>query len=272
MVSPFLLIAGLALAQDTVEPPVDDFEGVEEIWVFPDLEVEAARHEVIRVLKDQGYTMEKDKGEYVRFRHVTPWKGEIRLYDEGYLIIKRQPVRVEGPEVPWAERNSVGAWAGCVLYPFLCVRPGGQLISRRKFQPVTARAAFVTDPTLDELAGRIADAGTAARIEELPGRLEALWYDGVPLQEEGAEPLPAVATYAERRLALYAFWESRTDTEWGDRVRLAVEAFIRAEVQTSEHPFTDEEIAELEAARGCVRSFQYVRRGGASGPLAMPVP
>ena len=63
-----------------------------------------------------------------------------------------------------------------------------------------------------------------------------------------------------RRAALMAYWGSRTDTAWGERVRQAVEAFCRGVVQHSEHPFTDEEIAAFNAGRPDSPPFDLERK------------
>ena len=56
------------------------------------------------------------------------------------------------------------------------------------------------------------------------------------------EPQKKKMTYAERREALYSFWQSRTDTPHGEAVRQAVEAFVRGVVQGSEHPYPMAEV------------------------------
>jgi hypothetical protein len=94
-------------------------------------------------------------------------------------------------------------------------------------------------------------------VLELPDRLEALWEEGVPL--EGSR---TPATHARRREALLAYWDSRTCTEWGDRVREAVEAFMRGVVQHSEHPFTEEEVRALNDERRCARPLVLTRVQG----------
>ena len=251
----------LALAALAAEPPevthqgdtgmstyVEDGEVVHEIIVHGDLEVERARRELIRSLRSEGYTDLEDRGDYLLLRHPEPWKGEIRIHDDGWVRMKRQPVRVVAPEMPWAEQGSPLAWAGCVIYPWLCLRPGGALVGKRKFTGQKVRTLGSIEEDASVLADRVADRNTEQTVNELPERLETLWNEGVPLQGEGH-----LATHAERRRAILEFWDSRTDTVWGDRVRLAVEAFLRAEVQSSEHALSEAEVAAFNAQRSCTR-------------------
>ena len=60
------LLAALARAEDPT--PDEPFRVDEEVIVY-DLEVEAARHALIDALKDEGFTIEKDKGDYTVLRH-----------------------------------------------------------------------------------------------------------------------------------------------------------------------------------------------------------
>jgi len=91
---------------------------------------------------------------------------------------------------------------------------------------------------------------TESTVNALPEQLEELWYRGVPLSEG-----PTLETMHERKVALLDFWDSRTDTVWGDRVRVAVEAFLRAEVQGTEHAYTREEVEDFNARRQCTRAL-----------------
>lgn len=245
---------GVAIAQS----PADDFRGAEEIDVYGDLEVEQARHEVIEALHLEGYTEEQRREDYLLLRHSAAWRGEVRLYDDGWVIIKRQPVRFTPPDLGFAEAGSPLSWATCVL-ALPCLRAGGQLIGQRKFMGVETRTADAVAYRLEQLAGEIATASTADTVDALPARLEALWERGEPL-EAGA---PRLATYAERRLALFEYWDSRTNTEWGGQVRDAVEAFLRGVVQHSAHPYDASEIQALNARRRAERPFLSPRASGA---------
>lgn len=223
-----------AAAQDAGDEPTS-----EEIVVYGELLVEQARAAVVEQLEILEYDAEVvDRGDYTLYRSAAPWMGEVLLHDDGWVRVKRQAVRVEGRKMPWADANTPGAWAGCFVWPWLCVRFGGATIDHRRWLGVQTRTTTAIDPLVRTLGDRIADVAVQRTVQDLPHKLELLWEQGIPL--DGG---PILETHAERRAALLAFWAGRTDTVWGDEVRRAVEAFVRGVVQQSDHPFTDAEIA-----------------------------
>ncbi|TNE84332.1 MAG: hypothetical protein EP330_29380 [Deltaproteobacteria bacterium] len=239
-----LLLAQLAVAQDA---PEDD----REIIVWGDLEVERARQEVIEDFEDMGYTQVIDRDGYTLLRSDQTWKGEVRIYDDGWVRMKRQPVQLRAPKTPWADENTAGAWATCILYPFACVKTGGQLVSKRKLDAQKGRALSASEDSVGAYGDRVADRAVDEKVNALPDRLTALWEEGVPL-EEGSGRLDSMDA---RKEAILAFWDSRTDTEWGDMIREAVEAFIKAEVQTSKFPYSEAEIARFNERRHATREL-----------------
>jgi hypothetical protein len=99
---------------------------------------------------------------------------------------------------------------------------------------------------------RLADVGTGRKIEGLPERLDALWTTGVSLEGD-----VILETWEARRAALFRFWDTRTESAWGEAVRDAVQAFILGEVETGEHPFPVEEQERLNAGRLSSRPFPF---------------
>lgn len=246
-------LAAAVAAEPTVEAVAD--EPTAEIVVYGDLLVERARQRVLDDLRSRGYTDVIERDGYVILRNDEAWKGDVIVHDDGWVRMKRQPLRLESRDLPWAEEGSPLAWASCALYPPMCVRSGGVLVSRRKFQAQVARTLEPMQGDIASLGDRVADRAVDDTVNDLPARLFALWNDGVPLAD-GAASLP---TPEARRRALLDYWESRTDTVWGDRVRLAVEAFIRAEVQTGPFPYPPAEIAAFNARRTCTRALDLER-------------
>ena len=101
---------------------------------------------------------------------------------------------------------------------------------------------------------RVADRRIEDVTDALPDALTELWEHGTPLKDG-----PVLSTADERKAAILTYWESRTDTIWGDRVRAVIDAFIRGEVQHSDTPFTDAEIAAFNERRRCERTLDLKR-------------
>ncbi len=230
------------------EELVDPFEDLPayEMVVYGERLVDQARREVVETIEELGYDAEvKDQGDRVIYRHPAAWYGEVVLHDDGWMQVKRQRLRVEGRAVPWAkQKNSVGAWLGCFVYPWACIRVYGATVSRRRWMGTQTRTVAELAPKVEVLGDRIADLETTRRLASLPDRLEALWNDGTPL--EGDEPL---TTMAERRQAVLEYWGSRTDTVWGRRVRQSIEDFVEAVVQDGPHAYTRAELDAFNADR-----------------------
>lgn len=215
-----------------------------EVIVYGELEVAKARQAIVDRLAELGYDTEVlDRGNKTVYRHDNAWYGEVVLYDDGWVQVKRQPLRVEGRQMPWAKRNTPVAWAGCLIWPWLCLRSTGATYGERKWRSRETATVDGIAPKVLVYGDKVADLATSRTIDTLPDRLTALWERGTPLDDAHA-PL---ATYDRRRRALYEYWVTRTDTSWGWAVREAVEAFCRAIVQTSDHPFTPNELQALAA-------------------------
>jgi len=248
-----LLSTMLAFAQgeEAVEEQAERDAAIE-VVVYGEMLVEQARQQLEKDLAEAGYKKGKVKDDRVIYRHDSVWKGEVHVYDDGWYRTKRQKVKFEAIEVPWAEKGSPLAVAGCVIYSPMCFRPGGALIGQRKFRSHETRVVQHINHDAEEWAERISDLAVDRKVEHLPARLEDLWANGTPLEIGGGEP---IETMGARRQAIFEFWDSRTDTPWGEVVRRAVEAFCRGVVQHSEDPFTDAEIAAFNDRRHAIRPF-----------------
>ncbi len=233
------------------------FEGIEEITVYAEERVRQAREQVVQQLDHLGYDQAERVGDRQVYRHTDAWKGEVVLHDDGWTVVRRQPLRVEGRAMPWTRANTPVAWAGCFLYPWLCIRSGGATVSKAKWRAVEGRTVESMHGDVRRWNDRIADLHTRRKVGRLPDAMEELWEKGQPL-EVGlgqADRGEVVGTMAERRLALFAYWDSRTETVWGGEVRRSVESFCRAVVQRSEHPFSAEELEALNAGRTAEEPF-----------------
>lgn len=247
-----LLWWAFALAQDaeTEEPEVS-----ETVIVYSREEMERAKEEVIQELQDLGYDKRIEKDGAVVMRHSSAWKGDVWLHDDGWMRIKRQPFRLEAPKTPFSRQGTAGAWASCILLPFRCVKAGGQMVSKRKFEQVETRTVGSVAPEVSHWGDKVADYHVGTKIDELPARLQALWDDGTPLEGD-----VVLQTVDARKEAVLRYWETRTDNPWGEAVRTAVEAFIRGEIQHSEHPFTERELASFNRRSRASRKLTLERR------------
>jgi hypothetical protein len=232
-----------------------DGEAAEEVIVYSQVLLERARREVLGAAKDAGYITEIRRDDRTILRHTKVWRGEVVMFDDGRVEVKRQPMQFRPPF-----RNVTPAsWLACIIVP-LCIKPNGQMVSKRRFQSYERMAWSEVQDEVTTFHAAISDFGTDVTIERLPGKLTALWEDGRPL-EGGEVTLP---TQAQRRAAVLAYFDSRTDSVWGDRVREIVLSFVRAEIQHSADPFSDEEIALFNAQRSSTRAFVLAR--GSSTP------
>ena len=261
MVGLLFMLGVAAAAPSTPDTAPTDVGELEVVDVYKDLEIEAAKKALIDSLKEVGYRRETRKNNYIRLRHDQTWKGEVRIYDDGWVVVKRQPLRFEAPAIGRVEKNSPIAWAACIMYPHMCINPYGPLVSKARFQAVETRTVGLMAEKSRVLAESVADAAIVEASNLLPERLSALWKDGEPLVGD-----TKLENYTLRRQALLSYWDDRTETEWGDKIRDAIAAFIRAEVQRSDHPFTAEEVAAFSERRRCLRGLNF---GG--GILLAPV-
>jgi hypothetical protein len=174
------------------------------------------------------------------------------VYDDGWATMK-------------LSRTLIASWPTGTIFPPTLAGSFELFPSKGKRMGIEERALEPAAGFLAAYGDRVADVAVAVKVAGMPDKLEALWLHGVPLVEGGA---PLLTTTA-RKQALLDYWESRTDTIWGDRVRASVDAFIRAEVQGSNDAFTDAEIEAFNARRHCERDFDLRRDWDATLSFAL---
>ena len=211
-----------------------------------------------------GYTKVIERGDRVVLRHELPWKGDVVLHDDGRMEFKRQPVRFQPPFNP----DNPASWLACVLVP-ICIRPGGQIVSPRKLHGYERDVFETLSDEVTDWNDRIADAATERKTDGLPLRLEALWADGTSL--DGTTQL---ATFEQRKAAILDYWDTRTETDWGDRVRSTVESFVRGVVMQGDHPYTRAEVAAFDARRLSLQAFPFgaIKPVDPTAPAPSPAP
>lgn len=243
---------------DAAEPPApeatdtssaEDDDTLTEIVVFGEMEIARRRRALNNRLRTQGYTEKKKKRDGTAvWRPEAPWKASVEVHDEGFVMMKRSPVRFDS----YIKGKSPARWIGCIP-PFIvmCVRVGGQVVSKTKLDAQKNRLATAMDEELDAWKEAVTATSMKRRIEEqLPAAIEATWTEGAPF--EGSPPLP---TPADRRAALLEFWSDRACTPEGTLVSRAVADFLELEVQSSPHPVTPEELQGANARATCGRTL-----------------
>ena len=244
------LASAPAWAQDPVAPerPAEAAPGAPapgEIIVYGDLEIARARADVIRDLKALGYKGGKRKDGYTLYRPESPWRPSVRVYDDGFIVLKRTPPRFMPPGDPNKKINYL--WCVPPFTP-MCLRIGGVVVSKRKLQPQKARVANALEPELRDWRAAVAAKALAERVgETLPDQLDALWGEGVSPDPSA----PRVVSPTDRRAAILELWRSRTCTPEGAQVREVVALFLAFEVQASPFPVTRAEASAAQAGNLC---------------------
>lgn len=248
------LAAALAHAADAPDAAPDPDPGPpvsEEITVVGQA-VEQARQQVVAKVQELGYDKVKRKDDRTVFRDPDKaYHGKVVLYDDGRLATAR--TGPSGRKLDPIPGTRVRPYFLCVVDPFFCVHAGAWSVGPRKWRQYEDRVAEATAEPLRTLGDRLADQALIGRLERLPDALDALWSAGTPI--DGGASLP---TYEERRAALLEFWDTRTDSPWGAEVQDLVAGFVRAVVQTGDHPFTAGEQAAFEARRRSAAPFPWV--------------
>ena len=217
----------------------------EEIIVYGQAEIARRRAALDKRLRADGYKVKRSGDGKTVYRPETPWYPSVIVNEDGFVMIKRSPVRFEPP----GKGDSKLRYLWC-LPPFtvMCIRPAGRLISEAKLEPLKQHVAEAIDPQVDAWVEALASKATHDRLtQEIPAQLDATWSEGAPLEGRGP-PLP---TPEERRAAILQFWADRADTPEGRAAREVIGTFIAYEIQGSPFPATPEEISAAEAACAC---------------------
>jgi len=234
-------------------PPADADEGAPsadgEIIVFGDLQVAARRAELDRELRQQDYRPGARRDGHTVYRPEVPWKPTVIVYDDGFVRLKRSPVRFEPPGYRAGGNKLRYLWC---LPPFtpMCVRIGGQVVSRAKLEPQKTRVAEGTHAQVTAWREALVSRAMEQKVgRDLPDRLDQLWANGRPLEGEGT----SIGDPTARRQAMLDHWSSRTCTPEGDAVADVVALFLEYEVQASADPVTAAEQRQANAAQRCSR-------------------
>jgi hypothetical protein len=239
------------------EPEVERIVGQEapsmELLILGERQAEQARAEVETRLEAAGYEDGVRRGDKVIYKHPVHWKPRVVVYDEGFMVLRRQPPRVRAPELGDSPTNDVpvAKWWPCLIIPTLCVQAGGLVVSPARFERQKELVVQATEEPMRAWADAISDESLADRLSgEIPALLQSIWYDG--LDPRTGQVLPS---FDARRAALLDYWMTRADNRYGDAVREAVELFMAYEVQTSPYPYSEDEIRQANERRTCSRTL-----------------
>ena len=175
------------------------------------------------------------------------YKPTVVIDDDGWMMVKRSPIRIDPP----GKRDNKLRYLWC-LPPFtitpLCIKVGGQTISKRRLQSHKERVVRGTAGYAREWRTAVIELAMDSRLgRDIPNMLDSIWTKGHTGEAEGM----VLDSYADRRDALMQFWSGRSCVAEGEQARKLVHDFIVYEVQQSDHPATAEEIRQANAAQRC---------------------
>ena len=222
-----------------------------ETMIVEDERVARTREELENTILDLGYSIKRQEDGRTVYRPDVAWHPTIVVDDDGFVILRRSPVRFSTPQTLDPGSRAL-MWAFCPIMWNLCVHTGGQVVSKAKLDGKKGAADAQTNPQRIAWGDALHDRGQARRMAELPAALDQLWSEGVQIDAPGAPPLP---TPPERKAALVAFWATRADTPEGDEVRALVRDFLLYEVSASPWPVTDADRALARAQCRCEPDF-----------------
>ncbi len=223
---------GVAIASG--EPPATA-EADGEILVIGERRLAETRRRLAQQLQGQGYLKIWSVGDRTWYLHPKLWKLGVVVHEEGFARIRvRRLIPLPAPPPEESTGGGGSSQAPAVQTRFL-VQTRGQL------QQQEARLAQDLEPHLREIRSATWQLAQRQRELDLRDALAGIWIDGI--DRHGA----TMPTYRARRAALAARWLHTADGEAGRWARGIIGAFIDDEVQASDHPFTQREIA---AAQG----------------------
>lgn len=228
-------------------------DGTEEITVFSPA---VARETLTRRLHELGWSRESPVTGGTRYRSVNNVQPWITVYDDGRVDVQRSGV----VDMPLRKRTRRLGYSGLDVGEVPSGDYGGvtfgrNVVSRRKLR--AKRTAVMENIWLEVSAWRMARDLVVVRTqldEVLPGKLTALWDDGIPLSGSGHIDDPA-----ERRQAILRHWASRACSDAGDAARVVITRFVLFEIDDSEFPSTAQEIDSAVASSPCDTAWSLPR-------------
>lgn len=247
-----LLVAFLlwhpAMAEEP-QPTIDE-EPVEELVVWGEHQLRHARRQIAKTMEALGWKSRNRDGDLV-FVPPSSWMGRAHLHQDGTMTFGRPIVAYRTTSVAFDPEYDPDAVMDRTDQVALALGPKLTVPSKNRLAPIRAEVLAAIEPGLQEYRAMLQANAFQAHLQEVPVMLDRLWREGVGLDGETGH-----TDYAARRQAVLDFWSSRTATKEGDATSHAVEVWLRQTVQRSDHPLTDQEIADAEAARPDSRKLE----------------
>ncbi len=226
---------------------------VMEVVITDEAAVQMARQAVDQELKDLGYDARRRRDDRTVYISDVGWENKVVVHDDGWMYFRKRPPHIRKPsnEGAWWDGVPVVEWTPCIVMPLLCVSAGTMgvrpQLSEQNKEDVVEGTAYEMRDYADTIA---AEALGHKLNEEIPDWLDTLWHQGLD-ERQGL----LFESHEARRKHILEYWLSRTDNAYGDAVRQVVEHYMLYEIQSSSHPFTQDEIAWANAERRCQREL-----------------
>jgi hypothetical protein len=228
--------------------------------IVEDLRVEMARAQLNKRMRDLGYKEGQIKEDRVVYRPQSAWKPSVVIHDEAFVIIRRTPPRFE----PWIGAGAPVRYLSCIP-PFtpMCLKLSGILVSKRRLQHQKTHVTESIEPMVHTWREAVVDRAMKTRVEEeLPGILDGIWHEGLPLDSRD----PLLADAEGRRDEILSLWSSRTCTPEGEEVRAVIEDYLVWEIQPSDRPTSQAEVEAANAACACSARLSWPLDARKPGP------
>lgn len=221
---PFLIDDTRRIQRPAEYRTLDD--GTEEVVVYSPALARRALEERLAAL---GYTEGKEVNGGTRYRSERPVSPWVEIRDDGTVEVQKSG-KIKPAKLP----------DGRTMIPS---------ISEKKLRPDRIRVmeAIAYEMSVWQQA-RTLQTFQQTLDERLPVQLTALWEAGEPLFGEGV-----LATQAERRDAMVAYWSGRACNQEGQAARTVVERFLRNVVQESPAALTGAQQAAVASSCPNVR-------------------
>jgi hypothetical protein len=192
-------------------------------------------------LRSEGYKRSEREGEYTVFKSDVVYAPQVWVHDDGWVMLKKQPPRIHSPGHSFADQGSPLNYLWCI--PTLmtaCVSVGSAALGPRQYDQEREEVLEATRPEVRRLSDAVVRLHLSQRLyKDIPADLDRIWHDDTKTEQE-------------RRRTLFLYWDSRTDTEPGRAAQAAIVSFMLGVVQASPTPYSDAELAALNAERHSV--------------------